>query len=366
MALFPFSRAVISPQRGEETRTPMSAILFLSFLLLCLAGRAESTKAAAGASGKRSPVHRHLLSSDFYVKTCPEVEQLVGSVTSQRHKVAPSVGPATIRLFFHDCFVQGCDASILLAPGSEGKGEAVEREMGENRNLSPVGFDTIDLAKSAVEKKCPGVVSCADILAIAARDFVHLAGGPYYEVKKGRKDSKAPAVNLANKVRFGLPRANSTVNELLTLFAAKGLGPADLVVLSGAHTIGFAHCSHFVGRLYDGGGDPTMNRQLLQALRLQCPRSGGNADVVAPLDVETPFEFDGKYYEGLGKGMGVLGSDQALWNDPRMRPVVEKMATGGKGASLRRSQRDGKDGEIQVKQGRSGEIRRDCARHLAN
>ena len=61
---------------------------------------------------------------------------------------------------------QGCDASILLddAPSITSENNALQ-----NKD-SARGYEVIDKAKSDVEKICPGVVSCADILAIAARD----------------------------------------------------------------------------------------------------------------------------------------------------------------------------------------------------
>lgn len=63
--------------------------------------------------------------------------------------------------------LQGCDASILL--DSTAKNTAEKEAV---PNLSLGGFDVIDEIKTQLEKTCPGVVSCADILALVARDSV--------------------------------------------------------------------------------------------------------------------------------------------------------------------------------------------------
>lgn len=69
--------------------------------------------------------------------------------------------------------VKGCDASILIStkPGSK---DLAEKDAEDNKDLAIEAFDSVKKAKALVESKCPGVVSCADILALAARDFVHL------------------------------------------------------------------------------------------------------------------------------------------------------------------------------------------------
>ncbi|KAF7842605.1 Cationic peroxidase 2 [Senna tora] len=69
-------------------------------------------------------------------------------------------------MHFHDCFVRGCDASVLIA------GAGTEQTAGPNLRLK--GYEVIDDAKAKLEAACLGVVSCADILALAAWDFVVL------------------------------------------------------------------------------------------------------------------------------------------------------------------------------------------------
>lgn len=102
------------------------------------------------------------LSPNFYDKTCPKaletIEAAVKAAVSRERRMAASL----VRLHFHDCFVQGCDASVLITNGGE-------RNALQNNN-SIRGFEVVDDVKSRVECECPGVVSCADILAVAARD----------------------------------------------------------------------------------------------------------------------------------------------------------------------------------------------------
>lgn len=108
----------------------------------------------------------------FYSSTCPRVESIVQSTVKSHFQSDQTLAPGLLRLHFHDCFIQGCDGSILV------DGSDAEKNAPENGGLR--GFEVIDDAKKQIEAVCPGVVSCADILALAARDAVVLVNCYYY------------------------------------------------------------------------------------------------------------------------------------------------------------------------------------------
>ncbi|KAH9698597.1 peroxidase 5 [Citrus sinensis] len=209
------------------------------------------------------------LSPAFYDATCPRalktIRTGIRNAVSRERRMAASL----IRLHFHDCFVQGCDASILLDDSS-----SIDSEKNALPNFKSVrGFEVIDSVKSQLESVCPGVVSCADIVAVAARDasfaasksslifykkitirdivLIEIVGGPSWTVKLGRRDSTTASRSLAEN----LPSFTDGLDKLISTFATKGFSARDLVALSGAHTIGQAQCALFRDRIYSNQSD---------------------------------------------------------------------------------------------------------------
>ncbi|GJM95745.1 hypothetical protein PR202_ga12523 [Eleusine coracana subsp. coracana] len=131
---------------------------------------------------------------------------------------------------------QGCEGSVLI---NSTEGNKAEKDAKPNLTLD--ALDIIDDIKEELEKKCPGTVSCADILAIAARDAVSLAtkgvtkgqwtkDGNLYQVETGRRDGR---VSGAKEAVNNLPDPFDGIRKLTKRFASKGLDLKDLVVLSG-------------------------------------------------------------------------------------------------------------------------------------
>lgn len=155
--------------------------------------------------------------------------------------------------------------------------------------------------------------------------FMVKAGGPYWNVLKGRKDGR---VSNASET-INLPAPTFNVTQLLQSFTKRGLGLRDLVALSGGHTIGFSHCSSFEARLRNFSSthdvDPTLNHALAQQLNNKCPKRNRDRNAGQFLDA-TSATFDNDYYRRLVEGEGVFGSDQALYSDYRTRWMVDSFA----------------------------------------
>ncbi|KAI3521956.1 hypothetical protein L1887_11432 [Cichorium endivia] len=245
---------------------------------------------------------------EFYDFSCPQANDIVMSVLERVIAKEPRMAASLLRLHFHDCFVQGCDASVLL---DDNVMFASEKNSVPNSN-SIRGFEVIDEIKAKLEEACPQTVSCADVLALAARGSTVLSGGPNWELPLGRRDATQASLSVSNN---NLPPPNSTIQNLITLFRRQGLDVVDLVSLSGAHTIGMARCGAFKQRLYNQDGndqpDSTLEITYSNGLKTVCPKNGGDNNI-SPLDFTSPARFDNTYFKLIMFGKGLLTSDQVL------------------------------------------------------
>ncbi|XP_008233851.1 PREDICTED: peroxidase P7-like [Prunus mume] len=291
------------------------------------------------------------LSTNFYSSSCPRVFSAVRSTVQSAIRNEARIGASLLRLHFHDCFVNGCDGSLLLDDTSSFTGE---KNAVPNRN-SARGFDVVDNIKSAVENVCPGVVSCADILAIAARDSVAILGGPSWNVKLGRRDARTASQAAANN---NIPPPTSNLNQLISRFNALGLSTRDLVALSGSHTIGQSRCIQFRPRIYN---ETNLDSSFAQTRRSNCPRASGSGDNnLAPLDLQTPTAFDNNYFKNLIQKKGLLHSDQQLFNGGSTDSIVRTYSNSYNTFSSDFVSAIIKMGDIKPLTGSNGEIRKNC------
>ncbi|KAF7094660.1 hypothetical protein CFC21_096954 [Triticum aestivum] len=294
----------------------------------------------------------------FYTKTCPDAEKIVRDEMAKIIAAAPSLAGPLLRLHFHDCFVRGCDASVLLESTD---GNVAEKDAKPNKSLR--GFGSVERVKAKLEAACPGIVSCADVLTLMSRDAVVLAKGPFWPVALGRRDGRVSSATEASK---DLPPASGDVPLLAKIFASKGLDLKDLVVLSGAHTLGTAHCSSFADRLYNNTGenalvDQSLDSEYADKLRLKC-KSVDDRTMLSEMDPGSFKTFDTSYYRHVAKRRGLFRSDAALLFDNTTREYVQRIATGKFDGEFFKdfSASMIKMGDIGVLTGAEGEIRKKC------
>nr|CAB3461413.1 unnamed protein product [Digitaria exilis] len=310
----------------------MAAASSRSLALLLAAHCALLVALAGGSSAGGSP-----LSSTFYDASCPSAYDVVRRVIQNARVSDPRIPASLIRLHFHDCFVNGCDGSLLLDDDLP----EIQTEKSVPANAkSARGFPVVDDIKAALENACPGVVSCADILALAAEISVELARGPRWSVLLGRRDGTTTNVQSAKN----LPSPFDPLTKLQEKFRNFNLDDTDLVALQGAHTFGKVQC---------------------QFTRENCT-AGQTAGALENLDQTTPNLFDNKYYGNLVEGRAQLPSDQVMLSDPvavaTTAPIVHRFAGNQQDFFRNFAASMIKMGNIAPLTGSDGEIRKNCRR----
>ncbi|KAL0884478.1 hypothetical protein Bca101_008459 [Brassica carinata] len=282
------------------------------------------------------------LDLNYYKHRCPDVEAIVRRTTVQYVSRQPSLAAALLRMYFHDCFVRGCDGSILLkSPSKDAERDAIP-------NLSVRGYEVVDAAKAALEKKCPGLVSCADVLALVARDAVLVINGPWWPVPLGRRDGR-----ISRKSEVNLPSPFAGIAALKKNFFDKG-----------AHTIGISNCGLINSRIYNftgkGDFDPSMNPSYVRALKKRCKPTDFRTSV--EMDPGSVKKFDSHYFNIVAQKKGLFTSDSTLLDDPETKKYIDtQVSTAGSSFNKDFSESMFKLGFVEILTGKKGEIRRKCA-----
>ncbi|AED92125.1 Peroxidase 56 [Arabidopsis thaliana] len=301
-----------------------------------------------------APTNVQGLKVGFYDKACPKAELIVKKSVFEAVKNDRTIAAPLLRMFFHDCFVRGCEGSVLLELKNK------KDEKNSIPNLTLRGFEIIDNVKAALEKECPGIVSCSDVLALVARDAMVALNGPSWEVETGRRDG---LVTNITEALLNLPSPFNNISSLITQFQSKGLDKKDLVVLSGGHTIGNGHCPQITNRLYNftgkGDSDPNLDTEYAVKLRGKCkPTDTTTALEMDPGSFKT---FDESYFKLVSQRRGLFQSDAALLDNQETKSyVLKSLNSDGStffkdfGVSMV------KMGRIGVLTGQVGEVRKKC------
>ncbi|XP_021773973.1 peroxidase 57-like [Chenopodium quinoa] len=276
-----------------------------------------------------------------------------GFVCARERRVYPAFGVCRRKVLVLVLMREkGCDASILFY------GPSTEKFAGPN--LSVRGNKFIDSLKDIAEEECTGVVSCADIIAIATKKLIKMGGGPDYLVQTGRRDG---LISEAQDV--SLPSPFGSVRQSILAFGDKNFSPEEMVALFGAHTVGISQCIFFQDRLYQGTSefDPKMDPNLRRQLIPTCPQ-GTNSNNFTFLDQnsQSSNNFDNSFFDQILKQRGILEIDQELARDPRTRGFVLRFARNAALFSAKLVSVMVKMQALDVHLGDQGQIRKVCSK----
>ncbi|KAJ4717934.1 Peroxidase [Melia azedarach] len=293
------------------------------------------------------------LQLNYYARSCPKAEEIIKQQVINLYNKHRNTAVSWVRNLFHDCVVKSCDASFLLKTV-----KGMESEQASERSFGMINFKYVNTIKDALENECPMTVSCADIVALSARDGIEMLGGPHIEMKTGRRDSKK---SYFTEVENFIPNHNDSISKVLSVFQSIGIDVEGTVALLGAHSVGSFHCVNLVHRLYPTV-DPTLNPAYAEYLKGRCPTPNPSPKAVlyARNDRETPMILDNSYYKNLLNNKGLLIVDQELASDPRTAPFVEKMAADNGYFRKQFSRAMALLSENNPLTGDQGEIRKDC------
>ncbi|KAK9734561.1 hypothetical protein RND81_04G148400 [Saponaria officinalis] len=289
----------------------------------------------------------------FYIGKCEvDVEALIADAIEKVFYKDPTILPAMLRLQFHDCFVNGCEASILIS------GNLTEKAAGPNGSVR--GYEVIDAIKEAIEAKCPDVVSCADIIVVSTATLLHLGGGPVYTPETGRRDGLE-----SNVLDVDLPSPTMSVQESIAFFVARGFTAREMVALLGCHSVGITHCPIFEDRLYEDSAsyDASMDQKLRRQLTRLCPKDAMSNNIT-PLNQDRANKntVDNTLYGQLLLKRGILQLDQALSSDPETSDIVREYARNPTSFHTDLALAIKKLQAFEVLTGDQGEIRKVCSK----
>ncbi|CAN1810955.1 Peroxidase 27 [Linum perenne] len=214
--------------------------------------------------------------------------------------VAPSLSGPLLRMQFHDCFIRGCDASVLI---DSTKNNQAEKDAIPNLSLRGTK-------------------------------------GLRWEVETGRKDGR---ISIMNEALFGLIPPSANISFLISGFKAVGLSVKDLIY-------------NFTGK---GDVDPTLDSEYIPRLRAEC-KTASDETTVVEMDPGSFKTFDDGYFKLVAKRRALFQSDAAMMDNAETKAYVEKSLTVGSTFLKDFGESMVKMGRIGVLTGDAGEIRKVC------